>query len=616
MPDYKDFLPELRIRPDVAISSDGRQVAYIDDATGQFNVRVQPLSGEGQPRQVTSYVESAVRRVAWHPSGRYLIYTADANGDEKTQVYRADLTSAESKPLTRSPGVQFHLALGDPVSPDGLWLAYAGNDRSPSDQDVLIQHLLTGETRRLYADGGRAFAGYWSPDGEWLTVTEWRDGNSDHLVYLVPASGGAAQLLTPPDMQATYWLGPWLPDGSGFLVRSNVGREFTGLAVMNPRTGDLSWLDTPDWDVEQVAMSTDGDMAVWTVNVDGISNIRARRLSTGADLHVDRLPAGKVSGLTADRSGATLVLAFDSPGRPLNIGALSLADQTIRWLTDSYPAAARSAQLVEPELIRYRSGDGELIPAYLYVPQEATSPQPVVLFIHGGPSYQERPIYNALFQHLVSQGVAVLAPNARGSTGYGISYKRRLHRDWGGIDLGDWAAAVEFLRHQAWVDKTRVAVMGGSYGGFGALSCLARRPDLDWAAGVAICAPANLVTFTRSQPATWRSTVRTMIGDPDQDHDLLMSRSPITYAGTIRAPVLVIQGANDPRVPKQESDQMVEALRSRGLDVRYEVLPDEGHGFLKRENQIMVHSDACEFLLTRLERAKPPAGQRSPAPAP
>jgi len=609
MSGYGDFLPSLRLQPTLAVSPDGSHVAYVDDADGQFNVVVQALEG-GPARRLTAYADRTVRRVAWHPGGKSVVFLADRNGDENTQVYRVDL-SGESEALTDRPDVQYATALGDPFSPDGRLLAYSGNDRVPTEQDILVRDLATGEVRRLYAAGGRVYAGHWAPDGARLSAADWREGNSDHVAYLVPTTGEKAARLTPDAPIATYWLGPWLPDGSGFLVRSNAGREFTGLGIMPADAAGLAsagpavtWLDTPDSDVEEAALSADGRVLVWSVNVDGASQLRARDLTSGADLAVPTLPAGVVSDLTVTPDASRVVMRLSTPTLPWNIVLLDLATGELRWLTDSGPVAADPARFVEPELIRYPGREGRDIPAFLYRPAATSATVGVVLAIHGGPAAQERPTYghDGFYQYLLSRGVAVLAPNVRGSTGYGKSYKALSHRDWGGGDLDDFADAVRYLHRQPWVDPTRIGLYGGSYGGFAVLSCLARLPELDWAAAVDVCGPSNLLTFARAAPPTWRSKVAVLVGDPDTDAELLNSRSPVRYADAIRAPLFVIQGANDPRVPKDESDQIVEHLRARGVEVRYDVYPDEGHGFTRRENQARARADAADFLLAHLTR--------------
>jgi dipeptidyl aminopeptidase/acylaminoacyl peptidase len=221
----------------------------------------------------------------------------------------------------------------------------------------------------------------------------------------------------------------------------------------------------------------------------------------------------------------------------------------------------------------------------------------VVLAIHGGPEAQELPvyIYSGLYQYWASRGIGVLAPNVRGSTGYGKGYQRLIHRDWGGDELKDFDAAARYLRSLNWVDAARLGVFGRSFGGFATLSCIGRLPEY-WAAAVDIVGPSNLLTFAKSVPPTWRRTMAQWVGDPETEADFLLSRSPISYVDQIRAPLFVIQGAHDPRVVQEESDQIVELLRQRGIDVRYDVYADEGHGFTKRANELKSLGDAATFM--------------------
>ncbi|GAA1026212.1 S9 family peptidase [Virgisporangium ochraceum] len=584
------------------MSPDGSHVAYVDDASGQFNISVQALKG-GPARRLTSLVDSAVRRVVWHPSGRSLIFQADIGGTEKIQLFQVGIDGGDTQALTDTPEASFALAIGAPVSPDERRLAFSGNDRNRAVQDVLVKDLASGVVERVFDAGGRMYAGHWSPDGTRLTAVDWRENNSDHVVYLVGADGGAPLRLTPDTGEpAIYGLGPWLPDGSGFLVVSNAGREFAGLAVLDAETGELSWLDVPDWDVERAALSTDGKTLIWTVNIDGGSQFRGRDLSSGAALPLPELPMGVVREHAVSPDGRHLIFGFASATSPWNVVVLDLATGDLRSLTDNGPSVADPAGLVEPERVRYLADDGLEIPAALYRPRGVTDRVGVVLAIHGGPAAQELPeySYDGFYQALLGRGLAVLAPDVRGSSGYGKSYLRLSFRDWGGGDLGDCAAAVRWLREQPWVDPDRIGVYGGSYGGFLTLSCVSRLADLNWAAAVDVCGPSNLVTFTRSQPPTWRHKVAVMVGDPDTDEDFLRSRSPVTYADEIRAPLFVVQGANDPRVPQPESDQIVERLRARGVPVRYDVYPDEGHGFSKRENLARMRTDVVNFLAEHL----------------
>jgi dipeptidyl aminopeptidase/acylaminoacyl peptidase len=259
------------------------------------------------------------------------------------------------------------------------------------------------------------------------------------------------------------------------------------------------------------------------------------------------------------------------------------------------------AELIAPELVRYRTFDGREIPAWLYRPRGASEshPAPVVISIHGGPEAQERVEYRALYQFLLSRGIGVLAPNIRGSTGYGKAYQKLIHRDWGGAELKDIQATAEYARTLSWVNPHKLGIYGGSFGGFATLSAVTRLPDY-WAAAVDIVGPSNLLTFVRSVPPTWRRMMAAWVGDPEEDADMLRERSPITWVESIRAPLLVLQGANDPRVVKAESDQMVERLREMGREVEYVIFADEGHGFTKRVNTLRAYRLAADFFQKHL----------------
>jgi dipeptidyl aminopeptidase/acylaminoacyl peptidase len=261
-------------------------------------------------------------------------------------------------------------------------------------------------------------------------------------------------------------------------------------------------------------------------------------------------------------------------------------------------------RLIKPTTIRYRSFDGRMIPAYLYKPKPAGDKMPVILSIHGGPEAQERPayLYAGLYQYWLSRGIGVLAPNIRGSTGYGKPYQMLIHRDWGGDELKDIEAAAKYLQSLDWVDARRIGVFGGSFGGFATLSAVSRLPDY-WAAAVDLVGPSNLVTFVKSVPPHWLRFMDKWVGHPERDYEELMYRSPINYVDQIKAPLYIIQGAKDPRVVKAESDQIVEKLRARGVAVKYDVYEDEGHGFTKRANELKAWKDSAVFMEEHLQDA-------------
>ncbi|PRY36356.1 S9 family peptidase [Umezawaea tangerina] len=600
MAESKDFAPRQRFRSNVALSPDGRFAAYSANADGQHNLHVVPVAG-GEPRKLTEYTHNAVRQVAWSPDGGSLLYTADFQGNEQFQLYLVDAQGGEARRLTDTVDRQ-HVLGGSvydngaitPFTPDGRAVVYAANDRDPAVQDLLVQDLETGEVRRVESTPGTMLhAISVSPDGRWLLATGFR-GNSDNDLWLVDLADPDAppRVLTEHEGRRLHLPGPWTPDSTAFHLRHDTDGEFVALGLHSPATGATTALVTPPWDVEQVA--ADGTTTAWTVNEDGVSRLFARR--DGELLVLPELPAGVIASLSV--VGDVLTFLLTTGTRPTEVVALDLAEGTLRYLTDSAPAVA--VTFVEPQLVRYPTHDGREVPAWLYRPR-GEGVRGVVVSVHGGPEAQERPLYNyaGLYQYLLSQGVAVLAPNVRGSTGYGKTYQSLILRDFGGDELLDLEHTFRYLASLDWVDPKRIGVWGASYGGFATLSCLSRQPEL-WAAGVSMVGPSNLLTMARSVPETWRAEMAAWVGDPDTEAEFLLERSPITYVDAITAPLFVIQGANDPRVVKAESDQIVEALRARGVDVRYDVYDDEGHGFTNRANEVKAIGDTAEFLVKHL----------------
>src|SRR5205814_825104 len=281
-------------------------------------------------------------------------------GNESFQLCQVAADGSGLRPLTAAPAVQHSLG---PVAPDGRRVAYGANDREPSAQDVVVRDLDSDAIQRVYDAGGMVYPGRWSPDGTRLTVMELR-GNTDHLVYVVPVDGGGApeRVLPLGEDEAVCVPGPWLADGTGFLVRSDAGRDHVGLARFDLATRSLDWLETPDWDVADVALSADGRILVWTVNVDGVSRLHARDLTTGEPVAVPELPAGVVADLSLSADGSRLALLVATATRPFNVGLLELSAQRFRWLTDARPVAATAT--AEPALVRFPTHDGRQVPAW------------------------------------------------------------------------------------------------------------------------------------------------------------------------------------------------------------------------------------------------------------
>jgi dipeptidyl aminopeptidase/acylaminoacyl peptidase len=600
---FADFAPVGKFQPALAISADGGEVVFISNVSGQPNLWHQEV-GLRRAKQLTHFTENAVRDVAWSPDGRHLVFVADYQGDEFHQIYLLDLDaggSPEPRAITAAPKVQHHLAEHAAFSPDSRLIAYAGNDRDPTSQDVLVYDLVAGEHRRVVAGVGIFTPVAFSPDGRFLSVAR-DNSNTDSELFVVDLDKpGEPVPVTPHEGEVKYRAAGWLPDGSHLYAVTDVGREFTALAALPVTPGEPRWIATPPWDVERVQISGNGARLAWTVNEDGYSRLHVHDIAADDDVRLPELPLGVILALELSHDGHRLALLLTSARRPVEVYVVDIAAADVHVLTNSLPPALHSIQPVEPTVVRFPAYDDRPIAAFLYRPP-GDGPFPVVLSIHGGPEAQERPVYSyaGLHQYLVAHGIAVLAPNIRGSSGYGTSYQKLIHRDWGGDDLRDFDSCARYLQAAEWVDNDRIAVFGASYGGFAVLTCVSRLPEV-WAAAVDVVGPANLVTLARSVPPTWRRQMAAWVGDPDTEHDFLLARSPVTYADDIAAPLYVIQGAHDPRVVQAESDQIVSRLRSRGVDVRYDVYEDEGHGFTKRENEIKAFGDVADFLLDHLE---------------
>ena len=597
-PLFEQFFAVRRFSSVLVFTADGSSLLFASNISGQFNLWRVPVDG-GWPDQLTAFTDETVRGAAVSPADGRIVICADHDGDEFHQLYMLDSDRGWPEKITDEPQVQ-HFVGGDAWAPDGTRFAYAANARTPTDMETWVRDVETGESRPVFGEGMFSFPGAWSPDGTKLLAIEFRN-NSDGSMHLVDVEAGTSRELTPHEDDAVYFPGAWSADGSGFYFVTDEGSEFHGLAYYDLATDRYEWVEEPTHDVEDIKSSRDGRILAWLVNEDGYDRLRLRDLETGKDLPAPDLPDGARPHLTGaepplaishDGSHAALILA--SPRRPPEAWVVEIESGSSRPVTDMRIGGLREDDLVEVELISYPSFDVRDIPAWLYRPP-VEGKVPVLLSIHGGPEAQEKPVYQPVYQYLLSRGVAVLATNIRGSTGYGKSYQRLIQRDWGGGDMQDWEHAVKWLRDQDWVDGDKIGVYGGSYGGFAVLTCVTRLPEY-WAAAVDIFGPSNLVTFAKAVPPTWKRFIARFVGDPDTEADFLMERSPITYVENVTTPLLVIQGATDPRVVKGESDQLVDKLKSLGREVEYVVFDDEGHGFTKRANELRAYRLAAEWL--------------------
>jgi dipeptidyl aminopeptidase/acylaminoacyl peptidase len=602
-----DYL-SLRTSTQPTVSPDGTQVAYLANASGVPQIWLAPLSQQDPAplRQLTHYPDR-ISFVSWSPDGRSLLFGKDSKGDERVQLFSYDVASGQVKTLTDEPKAIHRFGAW---SDDSRRIAWASNARDVAHFDVYVQNLDNGKTERVLTEDDSYLPVAWSSDQRWLIL--FREvTNLDGELYLLDLRNGHKQLLTPHDGEALYDHVFWPRGSDSLYLVSNQDQEFLQLSrlalgidaqgVAHPK---LSPVLHTDWDVNDLAVSRSGQCLAWATDEDGLSRLHvalSRDITTERPVELP-LHDGVTQGLAWSGDDHVLSFGWSCATVPTNIWDVHLP-ASLNNLPSAYEAEAATATNFEavdpnamrsPRLVHFAAADGRRIPAFLYEPTRP-GPHAVILSVHGGPESQEKPVFSALYQYLLSRGYAVLAPNIRGSMGYGKTY---LHLD----DVGrrqdaieDVAAAVAWLRQQSSVDPHRIAIMGASYGGYMTLASLAFHPEL-FAAGVDIVGMANLETFLQRTGA-WRRRLREAeYGSLDRDLDLLRELSPIHHVDAMRAPLLVVAGAQDPRVPKEESDQIVQALRERHRDIEYLLFDDEGHGVVRLPNRIKAYAAIADFL--------------------
>lgn len=605
MPDrpLSDFHPRERLasvphttrrfacRSALALSPDGRTLAVVSDqGAGTYEAWTVPAMS-GAPQRAVAIAEHAVRSLCWSPGGE-LLAAADRGGTELHQLYVRH-PDGPVVPVSVDPAGKVQRLLSwNAASPDGRRVAFSSNARAATDMDVVIADLDAGEERPLLTGPAWHVVGGWSPDGAQLAVMRVLDNTTQELLS-VDARTGESRAITAHEEDVQHVPAGWLADGR-VLEITDQGSEHLWLAALDPASGRREAVDHPTWDVELAASSSDGRVQIWSVNEDGYSRLRWRR--DGGPVR-ERDLRGVCDGLVLSADGTRAAYARFSATEPWQVWTLDIATGDARVaLTTRF--GVPTSELVEPELVRIPGADGD-IPCFVYRPRGVRGKVPAVLYPHGGPEGQSRPACPPDLKAIVHRGIALVVPNIHGSTGYGRAWQVAIHKDWGGIDLRDLRAVSQWMTKQPDLDQKRLAVYGGSYGGFATLMCVTRIPEL-WRCAVDVFGVANLITMIENAQPNWRRFLARWIGDVERDRDKLVERSPITHIENVRCPMLILQGENDPRVPKEESDQVVERLRALGRRVEYVVYPGEGHGFTNRANAEDAYGRVVDFLTKEL----------------
>lgn len=569
----------------------GGRLASLSDVTGVPQVWLTDTSG-AQPRPLTTFAER-IGSLTASPRGDRLVFGMDTGANEHEQLWLV-APGEEPRALTDDPNTIHNLGA---VSADGRRLAYASNARDRQFFDILTLELDDPAASRLVlASDELLMALAWSPDGRRLLVKRVNT-NLDHDLLLVPAAGGEPDLLTPHEGEATVAAAAFAPDGDALYLVSNQDRDFAALIRLDLADRRQTVLVDAPWDVESLAVAKRGGWLAYALNEDGSSRLTLRHTATGEERPVTGLPMGVADGLAWSPDGTRLAFRLHGPHHPSAVWVTGL-DGAARPVT-RVDLGELDGSFVDPHVVRYPTFDGRPIPAYWYRPAHGDGPWPVLLDVHGGPESQRRAEFAPFTQYLLAHGFAVLAPNVRGSSGYGKTYchlddvERRMDA------VADLAAAVDWLRTQPDVSPDRIAVYGRSYGGFMVLAAVTAYPDL-WAAAVDVVGIADFATFLANTGPWRRRTRAAEYGDPVRDAALLREISPIHRADRIRTPLLVIHGRNDPRVPVGEAEQIAARLRALGRDVELIIHEDEGHQTTKLANKITAYGAMTRFLAQRL----------------
>jgi dipeptidyl aminopeptidase/acylaminoacyl peptidase len=573
------------------ISPSGTDFAFLTDITGVTQLW-KVSSKTGWPDQLT-FFPSGVANASWSPTRDEIVVVADKDGDQKYQFFLVRADGTRTRPLTNDPKVQHHWG---GWSADGKSIFYAANNRDERYFDCYLMDVEAKKSRRVFENNTVLSASTLSKDGKTLAALSMRS-EVNYDLYLVDTANAKGREVAAHQGDAKFLVIGFGADGKTLYVATDLGREFVNLATIDVASGELKFLQDEKHDIAYAVFSSDGRWLAFTTNRDGYEELSIWNTQTHEPITLPKLPRAMVAIGGFSEDGERLAVSLNSPVLTDDVWMLDLPRAKARQVTFSSLAGINPKTFVEPALIRYKTFDGREIPAFLYLPKNAAKDYslPVILSIHGGPEIQEQPYFWALYQYFVSRGYAVLAPNIRGSSGYGKAYLAldNGRRRWDA--LKDIAAAVDWIGAHPSLDKNQIVIFGASYGGFATLAMLAHYPDL-FVAGIDFYGFSDFKTFLRNT-APYRRPLRIAeYGDPEKDAAFFDGISPGRHVNKIKAPLFLLQGANDPIVPASESEQIVKKIKAQGGTVQYLLLPDEGHGLAKLSNRIHVFQEMMRFL--------------------
>ena len=580
-----------------AFSSDGSKILGSSDQNGVFNVFM--MSADGTMTAVTDSETDAHFAQSFFPNDDRVLVTADQGGNELNHLY---VIERDGRKTDLTPGDEVKASFGG-WRDDGKVFYVWSNERDPAAFDVYAYQADGYGRERIFENPGFS-PGAISPDGRWIALDKpITSANSDIFVVDLMADTPEPVLITPHEGNIAFGTLDFSSDNQQLVYSTNELGEYSQAWAHTLATGEKAPLVAADWDVSFVFDSPSGRYRVQAINADALTKLTIVDTQTGETLALDGVPEGELGQIRFSRDERQIAFGANTDTSPYNLYLTELGGSATR-LTNALNPEIDESYLVSATIERFESFDGTIIPGVMYRPKQASAqtPVPALVFVHGGPGGQSTRGYSALIQHLVNNGYAVYAANNRGSSGYGKTFFHMDDKRHGEEDLGDIVAAGDYLRSLDWVDETQVGVMGGSYGGYMTAAALTFHPEA-FEVGVNIFGVTNWVRTLENIPPWWgafRDALYDEMGDPATDAERHHKISPLFHAANVIKPMLVVQGANDPRVLQIESDELVAAVRANGVPVEYVIFPDEGHGFLRRENRITASNAYVDFLNTYL----------------
>lgn len=581
-------------------SHDEKKLLATMDESGIFNAYSIPTGG-GPAEQLTDSWKHSVFSLSYFPGDDRFLYLSDKGGNEIYHIYLRDEDGVviDLTPEKKARAVFYGWARNQE------YFLFGSNKRDPRYMDVYQMNIKTLTPKMLYLNDSGYNFGWISDDMRYMAFSRILTEHNTEM-YIYDRKTGEMRHVSKHEGDIIYNPLEFSRDSKYLYYLTDEDSEFTCLKRYRIASGESETVETADWDILYSYCSWNGKYRVTGINNDGRTEIKVYETATGEVVGLPELPDGVIASVGFSKSERYMRFHVSDSRSTNNIFVYDFDSREYTRLTDSMNPEIDTEDLVDAKIIRYRSFDGEIIPSVYYEPKGVRPGDniPAIIFVHGGPGGQARVEYSALRQYLVNHGYAVLAVNNRGSSGYGKRFLGLDDRRHGNDDLKDCIEGKKWLIRTGYVDPDRIGILGGSYGGYLVLAALTFTPE-EFAAGVDLFGISNWIRTLSSFPSWWenyREALYKEIGNPETDKEYLRSISPLFHADRIVRPLMVLQGANDPRVLKVESDEIVEAIRKNGVVVEYLIFEDEGHGFLKKENRLKGYGAVLEFLDKHLKK--------------